>query len=65
MANIIIARDFDALADAMSSDNSPEGDGEKYSGDDVRLEEGYKTTYVLPDDRLVYMGGTAVLQIAG
>ncbi|KAM3159204.1 hypothetical protein ABEW05_000267 [Botrytis cinerea] len=65
VANIIIARDFDALADAMSSDNSPEGDGEKYSGDDVRLEEGYKTTYVLPDDRLVYMGDTAVLQIAG
>ncbi|TEY40993.1 hypothetical protein BOTCAL_0409g00070 [Botryotinia calthae] len=65
VANIITARDFDALADAMSSDNSPEGDGEEYSGDDVRLEEGYKTTYVLPDDRLVYMGDTAVLQIAG
>ncbi|TGO26321.1 hypothetical protein BPAE_0062g00420 [Botrytis paeoniae] len=65
VANVITARDIDALADAMSSDDSPEGDGEEDSGDDTKLEEGYKTTYTLPDDRIVYMGDTAVLQIAG
>ncbi|KAF7884451.1 uncharacterized protein EAF02_004787 [Botrytis sinoallii] len=65
VANVIAIRDVDALAYTMSSDDSPEGDGDENSGDDVRLEEGHKTTYTLPDDRIVYMGDTAVLQIAG
>ncbi|QSZ30381.1 hypothetical protein DSL72_004904 [Monilinia vaccinii-corymbosi] len=53
-------------SDVVSSDEYPDGDGEGDSGDDdVKLEEGYKTTYILTDDEVVYMGDIAVLQIAG
>ncbi|CAD6446668.1 0c496204-b818-41cf-b582-cc5a1e979571 [Sclerotinia trifoliorum] len=65
VANIKTIKDIDSLSDITSSKDSPYGNGEEGAGDDVRLEEGLKTTYTLPDDKLVYMGDTAVLRIAG
>ncbi|ESZ94010.1 glycoside hydrolase family 65 protein [Sclerotinia borealis F-4128] len=65
LPNVATINDIDSLADLVSSEDSPEGDGEKDAGDEVKIEDGYKTTYTLPDDKVVYMGDTVVLQISG
>ncbi|KAI9644695.1 alpha,alpha-trehalase ath1 [Ciborinia camelliae] len=65
LLNMTKANDLDSISDIMSSEGSPDGDGEEDSGDDVRLEKGHKTTYTLPDDKVMYMGDTVVLQISG
>ncbi|APA14661.1 hypothetical protein sscle_13g094310 [Sclerotinia sclerotiorum 1980 UF-70] len=64
VGNTKIIKDIDSLSDITSLEDSPDANGEEDAGDDVRLEEGLKTTYMLPDDKVVYMGDTVQLRIS-
>lgn len=60
------SRDGYSYLDVPAPTNTTRIDEEEEdSGDNVKLEEGYSSTYALSDDEPVYMGDVAVLQIAG